>query len=87
MWHAWGRKEVFTGFWLVGPKVRDHWEDLGVGVYYVDKDPWGELEVQDRVQWRVSVKNGNEPSGFINKAGYSLEKAVTTFQIMSCTTE
>jgi hypothetical protein len=23
--------EVFTGFWLEGPKVRDHWEDLGVG--------------------------------------------------------
>jgi hypothetical protein len=21
---------VFTGFWLGGPKVRDHWEDLGV---------------------------------------------------------
>jgi hypothetical protein len=23
--------EVFTGFWLGGPKARDHWEDLGVG--------------------------------------------------------
>jgi hypothetical protein len=23
--------EVFTGFWLGGPNVRDHWEDLGVG--------------------------------------------------------
>jgi hypothetical protein len=23
--------EVFTGFWLGGPKVRDHGEDLGVG--------------------------------------------------------
>jgi hypothetical protein len=23
--------EVFAGFWLVVPKVRDHWEDLGVG--------------------------------------------------------
>jgi hypothetical protein len=23
--------EVFTWFWLRGPKVRDHWEDLGVG--------------------------------------------------------
>jgi hypothetical protein len=31
MWHAWGRGEVFTGFWLRSPKVRDHWEDLGVG--------------------------------------------------------
>jgi hypothetical protein len=26
-----GRGDVFTGFWLGGPKSRDHWEDLGVG--------------------------------------------------------
>jgi hypothetical protein len=26
-----GRGEVFTGFWLGGPKGRDHWEDLRVG--------------------------------------------------------
>jgi hypothetical protein len=26
-----GMREVFTGFWLGGPKARDHWEDLGVG--------------------------------------------------------
>jgi hypothetical protein len=26
-----GRADVFTGIWLEGPKVRDHWEDLGVG--------------------------------------------------------
>jgi hypothetical protein len=26
-----GRGEVFTGFWLGGPKARDHWVDLGVG--------------------------------------------------------
>jgi hypothetical protein len=25
-----GRGEVFTGFWVGGPKLRDHWEDLGV---------------------------------------------------------
>jgi hypothetical protein len=31
MWHTWGRGEVFTGFWLGGPKARDHWEDLGIG--------------------------------------------------------
>jgi hypothetical protein len=24
------RGEVLTGFWLGGPKARDHWEDLGV---------------------------------------------------------
>jgi hypothetical protein len=26
-----GRGEVFTGFWLGGPKARDHWKDLGIG--------------------------------------------------------
>jgi hypothetical protein len=26
-----GRGEVLTGFWLGGPKAKDHWEDLGVG--------------------------------------------------------
>jgi hypothetical protein len=26
-----GRGEVFTGFWLGGPKARDHWEERGVG--------------------------------------------------------
>jgi hypothetical protein len=26
-----GGESVFTGFWLGSPKVRDHWEDLGVG--------------------------------------------------------
>jgi hypothetical protein len=31
MWHAWGRGEAFTGFWLERPKVRYPWEDLGVG--------------------------------------------------------
>jgi hypothetical protein len=24
-------EKVFTGFWLGGPKVRNNWEDLGVG--------------------------------------------------------
>jgi hypothetical protein len=26
-----GRGETFTRFWLGDPKVRDHWEDVGVG--------------------------------------------------------
>jgi hypothetical protein len=30
MWHAWGRGEVFTGFWLGGLKVRVQCEDLGI---------------------------------------------------------
>jgi hypothetical protein len=31
MWHAWRREELFRGFLLGDPKVRDHWEDLSVG--------------------------------------------------------
>jgi len=30
MWQAWGKGEGFTGFWLGGPKARDHWEVLGI---------------------------------------------------------
>jgi hypothetical protein len=25
------RGEVFRGFWLGGPKVKDHWENPGIG--------------------------------------------------------
>jgi hypothetical protein len=32
MGHAWGRGEVFTGFWFGGPKEEDNCEDLGIGV-------------------------------------------------------
>jgi len=28
---AWGKGEVFRGFRLGGLKVREHWEDLGIG--------------------------------------------------------
>jgi hypothetical protein len=31
IWLAWGREEVFKGFRLGGPKVRDQWVDLDVG--------------------------------------------------------
>jgi hypothetical protein len=27
----WAGHEVFIGFWLGGPKGREHWEDLDVG--------------------------------------------------------
>jgi hypothetical protein len=59
MWHAWGRGEVFIGFWLGGPKVKDHWEDLCVGwednikldvrEIGIDGANWIHLD-QDRVQ-------------------------------------
>jgi hypothetical protein len=61
VWHAWARGEVFTEFWLGGAKVRDHWEDLGVGgrvtlswTLGIDEANWIRL-TQDRVQWRASV--------------------------------
>jgi hypothetical protein len=50
MLHAWGSEEVFTGFWLGGPKARDHWEEQGVGGRITlrwtlgSRDRWGELD-------------------------------------------
>jgi hypothetical protein len=63
MWHAWWRGEVFSGFWLGGPKGRDHWQDLGVGGKNIKMDlmeigidgaNWIRL-AQDRVRWRAFV--------------------------------
>jgi hypothetical protein len=31
MWLAWGRREVFTEFWLGGLKLKDHREDVVIG--------------------------------------------------------
>jgi hypothetical protein len=54
---------VFTGFWLEGPKGRDHCEDLGVGGRLTLRwtlgrrtsgANWIQL-AQDRVKWRASV--------------------------------
>jgi hypothetical protein len=45
-----GRGEMFAGFWLGGLKLRDHWEDLGVGGRITlrwtlgSRDRWGELD-------------------------------------------
>jgi hypothetical protein len=64
MWHAWGKGKVFTGFWLGGPKVRDHWEDIVVDGWIkikmdlqeigIDGANWIQL-AQDRIQWRACV--------------------------------
>jgi hypothetical protein len=61
MWHAWGRGEMFTGFWLGGPKrslgrPRRRWEDninmdLKTGI---DGANWIQL-AQGRVPWRAFV--------------------------------
>jgi hypothetical protein len=64
MWNAWGRGEVFTGFWLRGPKVRVHWEDLGIGRRITLRWTLGEIGINganwiqltwDRVQWWALV--------------------------------
>jgi len=56
---------VFTGFWLGGPKVRDHGEDLNVGGKDNIKIDLRDIGIggtnwirltQDRVQWRVFVR-------------------------------
>jgi hypothetical protein len=51
---------VFTGFWLGGPKGRDHlrrWEDnikMDLREVGIDGANWIRL-VQDRVEWRAFV--------------------------------
>jgi hypothetical protein len=42
MWHASGRGEVFTGFWLGGLKARDHWKHQGVGEMVILSGPQGD---------------------------------------------
>jgi hypothetical protein len=61
MWHAWGRGEKFTGFWMGGTKARCHWEDLGVDnikmdlkEIEIDEAYWIRL-AQDTIHWRAFV--------------------------------
>jgi hypothetical protein len=58
-----GRGEVFTGFWLRGPKARDHWEDvrrwkdnikMNLKKIGIDGANWIQL-AKDRVQWPACV--------------------------------
>jgi hypothetical protein len=61
IWHAWGREEVFRGFWLGSPKVRDHWEDLGVGVRITLRWTWGRMGSMGRTgfSWlRIGFNGG-----------------------------
>jgi hypothetical protein len=65
---------LFTGFWLGGPKGRDHWEDLGVGgritlSLTLGRDRWGELDSAGSGQGQVAgfCEHGNGPSDSIKK--------------------
>jgi hypothetical protein len=70
-----GREEVFTVFWLGGPKARDHWEDLGLGGRITlrwtlgSRYRWGELDSVGSGYGPVAglCEHGNEPSGPIRK--------------------
>jgi hypothetical protein len=60
MWHAWWRGEVFAGFWLGSPKIRDHkrrWEDnIKMDLREIGIDGANRIRLaQDRVQWRAFV--------------------------------
>jgi hypothetical protein len=65
MWHAWGRGEVFTGFWLGGRREgkrplgrpRRKWEDnikMDLREIGIDGANWNRV-AQDRVRWRAFV--------------------------------
>jgi len=59
-----GTHELFTGFWLGGPKARDYWEDLGVSSKItlrwtlmeigMDGTNWIRL-AQNKIQWWACV--------------------------------
>jgi hypothetical protein len=58
MWHAWGRREVFTVFWYEDLKARDHWEEDNIKMVLreieIDWTNWIQV-AQDKVQWRDCV--------------------------------
>jgi len=52
---------VFTGFWLEGSKIRDHWEDLDIGGRIILKCNLGgwELIGRTRCYW-LSIGSSGE---------------------------
>jgi hypothetical protein len=54
MWHARGKGEVFTGFWLGRPRRREDNIKLDLREIGIDRANWIRL-AQDRVQWLASV--------------------------------
>jgi hypothetical protein len=56
---------VFTRFWLGGPKVRDHWEDQGVGGRIILRWALGEIGI-DEVNWIQVVQDRAQQRVFVN---------------------
>jgi hypothetical protein len=96
MWQELGRGEVFTGFWLGDPKVRDHWEDLGVGGRITLRwtlRRYGSMG-QTGFSWLRIWSSGGLlwtrlwTFGFHKKAGYFWQAEwQSAFQIICCTME
>jgi hypothetical protein len=69
---------VLTGFWLGGPKARDHWEDLGVGGRITLKWTLGRQGSMGRTGFgwlRIGssggfCEHGDEPSGSIRNRDF-----------------
>jgi hypothetical protein len=59
-----GRRDVFTGFWLGSPKLREHWEDLGVSGYNINMDT-REIGI-DRTNWICLAQNRVQCRAFLN---------------------
>jgi hypothetical protein len=65
MWHAWGKGEVFTGFWFGSPvsekpleRPRRRWEgNIKMDLREIRIDGANSIWLaQDRLQWRAFVK-------------------------------
>jgi hypothetical protein len=66
---------VFTGFRLGGMKVRDHWEDLGVGGRITLRWTIGRLGLMGQTGYSLVVgfcEHGDKPLGSIKIASYCL---------------
>jgi hypothetical protein len=84
-----GIGEVFTGFWLGGPKGRDHWKDLGVGGRITLNWNLGRLGSvgQTGFGWLMIGSSGvhfehcNETSGSIKKAKQTILNKLSVYQV------
>jgi len=63
MWHIWGKREVYTGFWWGNLREGDHLEDTGIDGRILLRQffrkwdgvmDWIDL-AQDRDRWQVHV--------------------------------
>jgi hypothetical protein len=56
MWHTQKRGQVFTGFWLGGLKIRDHWDNIRMDLREIEIDGVNQIQLaQDRVHWHAFV--------------------------------